>query len=1387
MKKKLLYGGGILLSGLMAAALLLQLNTVAVPVENLQEVTEKTSWTPLELFQKEMKEKGLRKSAAGYAKADKPDEYTKFHQAIRTRWGEEAPAYKPGYRYTELQRAKQSRRFSSHNARTSPLEWVERGPANVPGRTRAILVLPGDPDKNTWLAGSVAGGIWKTEDGGESWSSLTPELANMATTTLVSSKANPDVIYAGTGESFAGYNGVNGDGIFKSVDGGTTWNQLGSTANNDNFRNINRIIVDQANENELLAITSPSYWGNGGPNSKIMKSADGGQSWKKVYEANSAIEHIIAHPDNFAVQYASINGVGVIKSKDRGETWAATGALTTEGRIELAIAPSNPNRLYALTVGSASGTGSDLFTSADAGASWELVVSLAGETEYDYLGGQGWYDNTIAVNPYNDKEAYLGGVNLFRVQLGAAGKTEPAFLGVREENTDSFLSFVNFGQKYFGGALQVNENLPSSEIGTVEVRFGSGRKQKAHRFTVPQDGGSNSDGGAGIPDSEYTYQDYVEVPFQVWDITHNRQLMVSFRDQERDGKFNLKDRQYSDEQMLDNREYLYIHAEPYAETAHAQIAMEGGQVKHLMYFTWPTLTEGSQWNPTALPDSKLVLEYGEKEGRDRTVTIVADAYGTLDGPNGFSQQTNQSQISGLHPDHHNITMVPVNELSKTFKIIVGNDGGVYVSNVSSSPGINDGDWTFAGNGYNTTQFYGIDKMPGKDAYIGGTQDNGTWRSSPDVSADAGTKYFRALGGDGFEVVWNYDDPNKMMGTLYYNSIYRTVDGGKNWSLANTGISDKDADTAPFITKLASHKSKPNVVFAVGKEGVWRTENFGGDWTVSPISENWFRAGYASFLDVEVSEANPNVVWAGFGMIDGVANLHVSVDGGKTFKMTSNFSNAGVITGLYSHPTEDSTAYALFSYADYAKILRTTDLGNSWHDISGFGGVQESTNGFPDVAVYSLLVMPHEPDRIWAGTEIGLVESTDGGNSWSLANNGLPNVPVWDMKVVDDQVVIGTHARGIWTVTFPEIPPVIQSPLIKMVSSAPSREILINLNLRSPYDSLKVVANGTKVAEWKGTTVAEDSLFRLKYRPEGEATVNLRAVGYEEGIAYESALYFYEPLVVGSPVASYSTDFSEEPYAFKGNGFTFELPSGFRNTAMHSKHFYERETDYTAQFNRPVIVDAHNALVRYRDIAVVEAGLKGASFGEEDFKDYVVVEGSKDGIVWTALEPGYDASQNADWQDAARLSMQAEQTMFVPQEIDLHQTYTAGDTILIRFRLHSNENGVAYGWVIDDVEIQANEPLGFMENLLLSKFTVEVYPNPLREKGVLHWYMPEAGQVYLEIIDLQGRVLESRSLGYRNEGEHLNELTLSEVKQGQLVIVKLRDNKGNEFSVRVFKI
>jgi photosystem II stability/assembly factor-like uncharacterized protein len=966
-------------------------------------------------------EQHLERVKGQLLKTDQPDEFAKYHWMIRTREGSQGPEYAPNYRYEQLERAFRNRQIYAQ-ARSQQLDFVERGPGNVPGRTRALLVLPEDPTGNTWIAGAVGGGLWRTDNAGASWTNLTPELPSMAVTTLVISDSDPDIMYVGTGESFAGLSGARGDGILKSTDGGFSWNQLTFTAANDDFQNVNRIILHPTNPDILLACTSndPNF---SSFNSGIYKSVDGGNSWTQVYDASRRVQQLVATPSNFNILYATLNNGGVIKSTNQGDTWfdSSTG-LVPDGRVEIAIAPDNPNKLYASVEGTISGAESDLYISEDAGANWAIVLEENGGENLDFLGGQGNYDNSIVVHPYNDDIVYVGGVNLFKFTMkSGTGSGEPTVLGVDVGGTAQFMDFVSFNNGVFFQSKLAVGDIDPSEFVSIEWRFGPGVSQKAHRFQVPTDSGTNGDGGAGVPDEDYTYQDYVEVPFQVWDIDNNRQLMISFRDQQRDGVFNLNPRdEDNDPGLLNSREYFYCHAIEYdPDNPEPSIMVNGGHEVQQMYFMWPVLADNAApWNPANLPNSKLTVTHGTVVNRFRETTIISDAFNQLPGSNGINRffqsfgEDNTANL-GLHPDHHQISVQKANPASQTFRIIVTNDGGVYYSNTNQNPGENNGAWIFAGNGYNTSQFYGSDKKAGVFEFIGGMQDNGTYRSPGGMDATSASAYVRQIGGDGFKVVWHHTDPDKLIGSSQYNSFRRTVDGGATWTSGTVGLEDVGEDNAPFISWLGNSKKSPNILYAVGRQGVWRSPDFGATWDLKPIGTGW---AFNNLSRVTVSEADPTIIWAGSGMTS-AARLHYSEDSGNSFTPVNNFAgqSLGNITNIATHPTQRRTAFALFSFSNGPKILRTTDGGENWEDISGFNNSSESTNGFPDVPVFSLLVLPHEPFTIWAGTEIGLVESTDNGTSWSLRDDFI-NTTIWEMKAVDDQVVLATHGRGIWSVT-----------------------------------------------------------------------------------------------------------------------------------------------------------------------------------------------------------------------------------------------------------------------------------------------------------------------------------------------------------------------------------
>lgn len=1220
---------------------------------------------------------------------DGPEKFAYYQAALRAGQVDlEAPAkypqYKSRYRSVELEKALEKSKFKSRSETTAV--YTERGPANVPGRTRIILIDPDDASQNTWFAGNVTGGIWKTTNAGESWVEIAPELDNLSIVTMAMAESNSSVIYAGTGEGWMGGTVLlNGNGIYKSTDKGVTWNKLPST-DNDDFINVSRIIVDPTNEDILLATTSSAKAVGIGieQTGSIMRSTDGGDTWTSVFDANDAVQQIVAAPTDWNIQYATVGGSnGVFRSDDGGLTWTSkSNGLFLAGRIEVGVSHADPNKVYGSAQGSGSGSGSDLYVTTDGGDNWTSVDVVFDGEPLPWLGSQGWYDNCVMVHPFDDNKVYLGGVGVHMVEVNPDDTSTNEAYTINTEEVDSFVTLVSFSDGEGGGTLEVGGSANESK---VEIRFGADKTQKAHRFLVPEGE------GAGVPDADYSYIDYVDVPFEAWDVDNNRQLMISFRDQQRNGTFELIERNTDGDPSTHSREYVFVSNIDYdAVNPDSNIAVDGGHVFESMYFIWPHLTAGAEWTPDTYDDSNIVIDFESFTNVSSTLTVVSDPYDEFDSKNSFFTGNN------LHPDHHWIVPIITDESNQLFKLLNGNDGGIYTTVESENPGTEEGDFIFSGTDYNTTQFYGADKAAGIEQYFGGAQDNGTWVSSPNEDATAESDYFFVIGGDGFEVVNHYTDPLKMIGGSQFNGFRATTDGWQTQGgvyNATNGL----GGNGPFISRLSNAYQDPDVLFAVEADGVYKSSDFGRNWKAIPITDGW---RFWSGSDVEVSKADPRIVWAGGAMSD-VGDIFVSTDAGESFEPVPDFADIGLCTGLYSHPTKDSTAFAVFSVADSPKVLRTDDLGQTWKDISGYSAGSTST-GFPNVATFALQAMPYDDNVLWAGTEIGLFESLDGGESWNIIDE-FPSVIIWDFKIKDGQVVIATHGRGVWTAEIDELagftaPDAPLSPeLVSVSSSFSNLGIALSINLRSPYDSTQIFVNDDIAI-----TIPENieaGIETTSFNVADAGTYEVRGIAYSNGIQYFTSIVSVNVIEPQDPINSYFSDFenSEMDIDFILDGFNINNAGTDFTRALNTDHPYptgedigEASLNLTATLNSPILVNSEQSNIKFDEVVLVEEGEPGSQFGDQNFYDYVIVEGTTDGVNWIPLVAGYDSDADDGWSSS---NQNPDSRFIIRRSIDLLDSFNGDDVVLLRFRLFSDLNVAGWGWLIDNLEIQLEDADG----------------------------------------------------------------------------------------------
>lgn len=429
-------------------------------------------------------------------------------------------------------------------------------------------------------------------------------------------------------------------------------------------------------------------------------------------------------------------------------------------------------------------------------------------------------------------------------------------------------------------------------------------------------------------------------------------------------------------------------------------------------------------------------------------------------------------------------------------------------------------------------------------------------------------------------------------------------------------------------------------------------------------------------------------------MDNTGNLFVSQDGGLSFEAVPNFDNIGLCTGIYSHPTDMNTAFAVFSVSNSPKVLKTTDLGQTWVDISGYSANSTST-GFPNVATFALQAMPYDDNVLWAGTEIGLFETIDGGATWNIVND-FPAVTIWDFKIKDGQVIIATHGRGIWTADITELagftaPTVTLAPTIAEIgTSLTALQVNMKVDLRSVYDIADVLVNDTVVVNIAGNAAPAIEDVSIDFTSEG--TYAMQVVAYKDGISYYTDEITLDVTAPATPVAAYHTDYeSTEASDFTLDRWTIDTPSGFSNNLLSTEHPYPAANDLglssldlIAKLNVPITVASQNATITFQEVVQVEEGEPGTVFGDTQFWDYVIVEGSTDGVNWTPLLDGYDSDANSSWNGSSNT---ASSSLFVERTINMLDTYSAGDIVLLRFRLYSDAAATGWGWGIDDLRIQ----------------------------------------------------------------------------------------------------
>ncbi|MBN2408364.1 MAG: glycosyl hydrolase [Candidatus Aminicenantes bacterium] len=334
-----------------------------------------------------------------------------------------------------------SRPLSYDSSLYSAMEWRLIGPFRG-GRVTAVAGLP--DRSHTYYFGATGGGVWKTEDGGLSWTCVSDGFFKTGSVGAIAvSELDPNVIYVGMGEAPIRGDVSHGDGVYKSMDAGKTWKQVGLA----DTRQISRVRIHPRDPGLVYVAALGHVYG---PNMDrgIFRTKDGGQAWEKILFRNKATGAIdlAMDPSNPRVLYAALweagrtpysltsggPGSGLFKSVDGGDTWTEIsrnkglpqGIL---GKIGVTVCPARPERVWAIVEAEDGG----VFRSDDGGETWEKV------NEERRLRQRAWYYSRIYADPQDSETVYVLNTGFYRSTDG--GKTYSAVRVPHGDNHDLWI------------------------------------------------------------------------------------------------------------------------------------------------------------------------------------------------------------------------------------------------------------------------------------------------------------------------------------------------------------------------------------------------------------------------------------------------------------------------------------------------------------------------------------------------------------------------------------------------------------------------------------------------------------------------------------------------------------------------------------------------------------------------------------------------------------------------------------------------------------------------------------------------------------------------------------------------------------------------------------
>ena len=917
------------------------------------------------------------------------------------------------------------------------MAWRCIGPANMGGRITALAVYDADP--TTYYVATASGGLLKTVNNGTTFDHQFDTQTTVSIGDVAVCQTNPDLVWVGTGEANPRNSVSYGDGVYKSIDGGKTWANMGLKKS---FQ-IGKILIHPKNPEIVYVGALGRLYGVGGERG-VWKTEDGGKTWKNVLVVDdktgvidmrldpNAPETLIAAlwerkrdefdgffgeapvPDMYGPIVTHGPGGGIWKTIDGGKVWkkindpktnAGNGLPTVKtGRIGLDYSTKTKGLVYAIVDTEKVGTGDPP----------KLVyMGIVGES---VEGGGAKLTEITADGP-----ASKAGLKANEIVVAADGK--------KLENYEALIQVIQTKKEGDKLALTVKRDgkdvvlevvLANRPVGTgINPRTGPSRGPRVsagYRLASGEKGakiGTLIEGGAADKAGLKEGDEIVAVEGKP--VKSPEEYLEAVGNERKPGdKLKL-----SVLRGTEKKEFEIVLGtpatrgpsltKPYAlglggqqPNAIEQQGKDGFQTGGI----YVSADSGDTWkrinslNPRPMYFSVIRVDPSD----DKVVYVTSDTglWKSTDSGKTFRA----GPAKGVHVDHHALWINPKNGKH----LIIGCDGGYYVT---YDAGLH---WDHL-NTVALGQFYHV-AVDNKRPYrvYGGLQDNGSWggpsnslRSYGAVNED----WVYVNGGDGF--VCRVDPTDSDL-------IYTESQGGmmsrRNFRTGERGFirpPQKQSDpiqrfnwNTPYI--LSSHN--PSIFYSAG-EYVWRSVKKGAD--LRKISPEITRTKAGSATALSESPVNQDVVWAGTD--DGF--VWVTKDSGTTWtNVTEAIKTAGLpgfrcVATLEASKDKEGRCYACFdahrSDDDKPYIFVTEDLGKTWKPIVANLPAFGSTRCLREDIVNT--------DMLYCGTEFGAFVSANRGQSWTKLGGNLPTVAVHEFAqpTVASELVVATHGRSVWVI------------------------------------------------------------------------------------------------------------------------------------------------------------------------------------------------------------------------------------------------------------------------------------------------------------------------------------------------------------------------------------